>query len=86
MARSERKVRCGRAVIRKTSLLHKIDPTALRSSFADMCIANDFGRKTWVERLGSKDLGRWKCLEIARRAQLHSRAWRSDRSPLHDVR
>jgi hypothetical protein len=25
-----------RAMIRKTSLLHKIDPTALRSSFADV--------------------------------------------------
>jgi hypothetical protein len=28
-------IRCGRTLIRKTSLLHKIDPTALRSSFAD---------------------------------------------------
>jgi hypothetical protein len=27
-------VRCGGTLIRKTSLLHKIDPTALRSSFA----------------------------------------------------
>jgi hypothetical protein len=29
-------VRCGGTLIRKTSLLHKIDPTALRSSFADV--------------------------------------------------
>jgi hypothetical protein len=31
--------RCGRAMIRKTSLLHKIGPTARRSGFADMSIA-----------------------------------------------
>jgi len=29
-------VRRGGTLIRKTSLLHKIDPTALRSSFADI--------------------------------------------------
>jgi len=29
------RVRSGGTLIRKTSLLHKIDPTALRSSFAD---------------------------------------------------
>ena len=34
--------RCGRTLIRKTSLLHKIDPTARRSSFADMSIPSDF--------------------------------------------
>src|ERR1700733_9302841 len=63
---------CGRTLIRKTSLLHKIDPTALRSSSADMNTA--------------RDLHPGKCLEKARQLRLHSRAWHSDRSPLHDVR
>jgi len=35
-------VRGGGTLIRKTSLLHKIDPTALRSSFADMNAAERF--------------------------------------------
>jgi hypothetical protein len=35
----QRRFRRGRTLIRKTSLLHKTDPTALRSSFADMSIA-----------------------------------------------
>jgi hypothetical protein len=60
-----------RTLIRKTSLLHKIEPTALRSSFADYaspatCVAGNAWR--------------------AHHPQLHSRAQRSDRSPLHDVR
>ena len=33
-------VRCGRTLIRKTSLLHKIDPTAWRSSFADVQVSS----------------------------------------------
>jgi hypothetical protein len=40
--RYKRGVCSGWTMIRKTSLLHKIDPTALRSSFADMSIVDDF--------------------------------------------
>jgi hypothetical protein len=47
------RIRAGWTLIRKTSLLHKIDPTARRSSFADMSAA--------------RDLRREKRLEIARR-------------------
>ena len=50
-----------RTLIRKTSLLHKIDPTALRSSFADICIARA------VRRLASRS-DRSPMLEIARRS------------------
>jgi hypothetical protein len=41
-------VRCGGTLIRKTSLLHKIDPTALRSSFADF---SGIGNRTSVIRI-----------------------------------
>ena len=53
-----------RTLIRKTSLLHKIDPTALRSSFADICIACT----NIPARLSPAEVpDRRKCLEIARR-------------------
>ena len=38
------RVRSGGALIRKTSLLHKIEPTARRSSFADICTRRDLRR------------------------------------------
>ena len=43
-----------RTLIRKTSLLHKIDPTALRSSFADTSIVRDLRRSkcSGIARLG----------------------------------
>jgi hypothetical protein len=53
-------------------LLHKIDPTALRSSFADIGSGGNWRRHN--------------CMELARRLRLHSHARHSDRSPLHDVR
>ena len=41
-----------RTLIRKTSLLHKIDPTARRSSFADMSMPRDFSH----DRLASLEI------------------------------
>jgi hypothetical protein len=41
-----------RTLIRKTSLLHKIDPTARRSSFADMSMPRDFSH----DRLASLEM------------------------------
>ena len=65
-------------------MLHKIDPTALRSSFADECMANDAAPKDFdVLRRSHPTLH-------GDSAPLHgfpkSRAWHSDRPPLHDVR
>jgi hypothetical protein len=41
-------VRCGGTLIRKTSLLHKIGPTALRSSFAGV---SGIGNRVSVVRI-----------------------------------
>jgi hypothetical protein len=72
-----------RTLIRKTSLLHKIEPTALRSSFADICIAG----ANSAARLSPPALSdRNRCMEKARRPVTSRHALRSGRSPLHDVR
>jgi hypothetical protein len=60
-----------RTLIRKTSLLHKIDPTAMRSSFADVDIAHG-------SRRGNIGDSAPRVTHVTRRS--------SDRSPLHDVR
>jgi hypothetical protein len=69
-------------MIRKTSLLHKTDPTALRSSFADMSIAG----ASIPSRLASREILLLEMPGVAHRSWLHSHMQCSDRSPLHDVR
>jgi hypothetical protein len=76
-------IRCGRTLIRKTSLLHKIDPTALRSSFADSSgishqmpvIRKRFRLPTTDPRIG-----------VSAQPVTSRHGQRLDRSPLHDVR
>jgi len=61
--------RCGRTLIRKTSLLHKIDPTARRSSFADVSIPRDFSH----DRLASMEMpgvARRRDLSVTRNARI----------------
>jgi hypothetical protein len=65
------RVRCGGTLIRKTSLLHKIDPTALRSSAADTGTARDFHHENARGLRAAGD---------SRHAE------RLNRPPLHDVR
>ena len=77
-------IRCGRTLIRKTSLLHKIDPTALRSSAADVFgyQASDVRYQDFLipdPRLSDPE---WR----TRAARDLGHAQRSDRPPLHDVR
>ncbi len=63
-----------RTLIRKTSLLHKIDPTALRSSFADVCTR-------------ARPCGCDECNGDSAPPVTHvTQGRRPDRSPLHDVR
>jgi hypothetical protein len=74
-----------RTLIRKTSLLHKINPTAMRSSVADIMHSENANPET--TRTPPTNLHFTMHGDSARRsAALKSRAWHSDRSPLHDVR
>ncbi len=61
-----------RSLIRKTSLLHKIEPTARRSSFADNCARHGLRR----DRCNGERAPSVTC----------NGHWRPDRSPLHDVK
>jgi hypothetical protein len=56
-----------RTLIRKTSLLHKIEPTALRSSFADICTA---GTDVSARLSPPAIPDRHRCMEKARRPRL----------------
>jgi hypothetical protein len=62
---------CRRTLIRKTSLLHKINPTALRSSDADVAFTKACAQANTWRRRASRD---------SRHAE------RLDQSSLHDVR
>jgi hypothetical protein len=62
---------CRRTLIRKTSLLHKINPTALRSSFADIA---------FTEACATANAWRLRASHDSRHME------RLDQSSLHDVR
>src|SRR3984957_17399140 len=62
---------CRRTLIRKTSLLHKINPTALRSSFADIA---------FTEACATANAWRLRASRDSRHME------RLDQSSLHDVR
>ncbi len=62
---------CRRTLIRKTSLLHKINPTALRSSFADIAFTEACATANAWRLRASRDLRHME---------------RLDQSSLHDVR
>src|SRR5215813_2543667 len=69
---------CGRTLIRKTSLLRKIEPIARRSSFANRIIYNSLQPHGISERRNDLEI-------VMARAILTARP-NSDRSPLYDVR
>jgi hypothetical protein len=71
-----------RTLIRKTSLLRKIEPIARRSSFANKIIYNPHVLRV----LPCKNRERRNDLEIMKDAHGISMRPNSDRSPLYDVR
>ena len=71
-----------RTLIRKTSLLRKIEPIARRSGFANRVIYNPH----LLQRLVCKKRERRNDPEIVKDAHRISMRPNSDRSPLYDVR
>jgi hypothetical protein len=71
-----------RTLIRKTSLLRKIEPIARRSGFANKIIYNP----QILQLLPCKTRERRNDLEIVKDAHRISMRPNSDRSPLYDVR